>query len=126
MKRIIYIGFLIIVIGQFTKALVNTMWAAPTGNGSTINSPCGVTLLYPGGTGNFENGSNVFITFCVPAGEYLVFNFSMFNVHQGYDFFGFYNGPSTASPLIVSQTGTNIPAPIYSSQEGCITILYYS
>jgi gliding motility-associated-like protein len=126
MNKSFFFVWLIMLISQLTNAQTYTMGSAPAGNGSTINSPCGATLLDPGGAGNYGSGANVSVTFCAPAGEYLVFNFSMFNTEQGFDFLRFFNGPTIASPLIVSLSGTNLPSPVYSSLGGCITVQFTS
>lgn len=102
------------------------MGTAPANNGATINSPCGAVLQDPGGTGDYGNSFNQSVTFCAPAGQYLMFTFNSFNTESGYDFLRFYDGTNTSAPLISALSGTTIPSPVYSSLGGCITVQFQS
>jgi len=45
-------------------------------------------------------------------------NFTDFDLEQDYDFLSVYNGPTTASPLLGTFTGSNLPASLTSTASG--------
>jgi hypothetical protein len=54
-------------------------------------------------------------------------NFSEFNTESGFDFVRVYNGPTTASPLLGTFSGTTIPGPFTSTHpSGCLTVNFTS
>lgn len=77
---------------------------------------CNYTFLDPGGTGSYTNG--YYTTTLRPAttGNNLKIVFSQFNI--GYDNLYIYNGPSSASPLLGSYTGTSVPPALQSTAKG--------
>ena len=127
-KKITWLFLLILLsLGSSnSNAQTYTMGVAPASNGATINSPCGVTLLDPGGNGDYGSSENSVVTFCAPAGQYLVFSFNIFDTESGYDFLNIYDGNNTSAPLIVSLDGSASPSNIYSSLGGCVTLEFTS
>lgn len=51
--------------------------------------------------------------------------FTSFQLENNFDFLYLYNGPSSASPLLGTYTGTNSPGAI-SATSGCLTIKFVS
>ena len=84
---------------------------------------CSGTFYDPGGTGNYGNNVNVTMTFCSGNGQSVFLQFSQFAMESGFDNLFIYNGPSTASPLIGSYTGTNSPGTVIGT-SGCITVRF--
>jgi photosystem II stability/assembly factor-like uncharacterized protein len=89
---------------------------------------CGVSFLDPGGVGTYTNNQTYAQTFSpVNPTEKVTVSFASFNLEDGYDFLKVYNGSSTASPLLVALTGTNLPNNITSSASGGeLTFLFTS
>ncbi|MBK6830521.1 MAG: hypothetical protein IPG92_07170 [Flavobacteriales bacterium] len=78
---------------------------------NTQPSACGNTVYDPGGTGNYGNNQNVTTTYCSSTpGEVVTLTFSQFNLEDDFDFLYVHNGPTTASPVLGTFTGTTIPA----------------
>lgn len=93
-------------------------------NGSTTT--CSGTYYDSGGSGgNYANSESAVYTICGTAGQCVQLNFTAFSLESGFDFLYLYDGPSTASPLIGSYSGTTGPGNI-SSSTGCITIEFIS
>jgi hypothetical protein len=93
-----------------------------------LASSCGSVIRDPGGTGNYANNQNVTNTYCpTNAGEVLTMTFTEFNTESGWDFVRVYNGPTTASPLLGTFSGTAIPGPFTSTHpSGCLTVNFTS
>lgn len=97
------------------------------GNGGSV-STCSGNFYDPGFTANYFNNQNYSITFCPStAGQAIRVVFSAFNTESGFDYLYIYNGPSTASALIGSYSGTTSPGTITSSDpSGCLTFRFTS
>lgn len=121
MKKLILI-YIIFVFASFRiEAQVYNM-----GNLGTINNACGGLFYDSGGpSGTYGNNENFTATFCAPPGEFLTFSFLSLDLEPGFDFLDVYDGPSTASPIIGSYTGS-LTGTITSSQGGCITFNFTS
>lgn len=76
-------------------------------------------------SGSYGNNENYTATFCAPAGQYLSFNFTMFNLGNGDNLY-LYNGSNTSSPLIGNFHGISGPEMIVSSLGGCLTFVFTS
>jgi len=90
---------------------------------------CGTTVYDPGGAGgNYANSTNFTATYCpTTPGDVVTINFTAFNTEAGWDFVNIYNGPTTASPLLGSYSGTVSPGAITSTDaSGCITLNFTS
>jgi hypothetical protein len=89
---------------------------------------CGQVARDPGGTGNYSNNQNVTTTYCSSnAGEVVQMTFTQFATELNFDFVRIYNGPSTASPLLGTFSGSTIPGPFTSTHpSGCLTVNFTS
>src|SRR5688572_31096843 len=93
--------------------------------GGTINT-CSGTFYDTGGNGSpYGNSQNIITTFCSNNGTCLSISFTAFNIESGWDFLYIYDGPTTASPLIGTYTGTGTPGTVVSS-TGCLTFRFTS
>ena len=86
---------------------------------------CSGTFYDPGGTGNYGNSLNITETFCATSGNCLTVNFTSFRTQGGNDILYIYDGPTTASPLIGSFSGTTSPG-LVTSSTGCLTFRFVS
>lgn len=99
--------------------------------GNSTISACSGNFYDSGGGGNgsnanYSNSENYTMTFCPStSGQCVRLTFSAFDIESGFDFLRVYNGPSTASPLIGTYTGTTSPATI-TATTGCITLQFTS
>ena len=97
------------------------------GNLGTVTNACGGNFYDSGGpAGQYADNQFFTATFCAPAGQYISFNFTSFNLENNFDFLDVYNGPNTGAPLIGSYTGTASPGLITSTLGGCITFVFES
>jgi spore germination protein YaaH len=88
--------------------------------------PCSDTIYDMGGPErNYYDKENYSCTISPTGASSLSLTFQSFVTEQGYDSLWIYNGPSTASPLIGSYTGTNSPGTINSTGNS-ITLRYKS
>ena len=95
-----------------------------TMSSSTVTA-CNGTFYDPGGTGNYANSQNVTMTFCSGNTDAIILQFSQFVLESGFDYVYIYNGPSVASPLIGSYTGSTSPGTAVGT-SGCITVRFTS
>ena len=87
---------------------------------------CNGTFYDPGGSGDYPNGVTYTQTICSgTAGQCVSLFFSQFDIESGYDFLTIYDGPSTASTLIGTYTGTTSPGSV-TATSGCITLVFTS
>lgn len=93
-------------------------------NGS-VTTCSGLFYDSGGSGGSYANNENFTYTICATAGQCIQVNFTSFNIESGYDYLYIYNGPSTASPLIGTYTGTTSPG-IITSTTGCLTFVFTS
>lgn len=94
-------------------------------NPNSTNNTCTGTFRDQGGTGNYANNLDRTTTFCSNAGNCVRVNFTAFNIENGWDFLYIYDGPTTASTLIGTYTGTASPGTVTSS-TGCLTFRFTS
>lgn len=109
-------------------AQVHVMNAA---NHNTTVVTCGQIIVDNGGiSGNYTNNQNYTRTFCSADGGPIRLNLLTLAIENNYDFLRFYNGPSTASPLMATLTGNGIvnnnPAWVFTSTGTCITVNFTS
>lgn len=84
--------------------------------------PCVDTIYDMGGpTRNYYNTENYTYTIAPMGASSVTLTFSSFNTENTFDFLYIYDGPTIASPLIGTYTGTNSPGTI-TSTGGTITI----
>jgi len=90
----------------------------PISNGGTL-SVCTGTFYDSGlDTGNYSDDEDYTITFLPPAGqEFVVVDFTSFNLENNYDFLYVYLGPDTSAPQLQGSpfTGNNSPGTIASN-----------
>ncbi len=112
-----------------------TVWSFTTGatcvlqNAGGTVSTCSATYYDSGGpTGDYSNSESNVLTVCPSsAGQFLQVIFSSFDLESCCDNLRIYNGNSTASPLLGTFTGTNLPCNITSSAaNGCLTFQFLS
>jgi hypothetical protein len=95
-------------------------------NNTITTAQCSGTFTDMGGTlGNYRNGENYTFTIAPSGATSVTLTFSSFNTESGFDFLRIYDGPSTASPLIGTYSGTTLP-PAFTSSGGALTIRFTS
>lgn len=120
LKRILFI--FLVLLG--TKVQAQYTMCTSTG---TISDACGGTFYDSGGIGgNYNNNENCVVTFCAPAGQYISFDFTSFITESFFDELSVYNGPSVASPLMGTYSGSTGPGVVTSTLGGCITFEFTS
>ena len=91
---------------------------------------CTGVFVDSGGTGNYGNSQNFTKTFCPNKPENIIrFIFKQFNLENNADFLYVYDGNSTAAPLLVTYTGTDLPLtlqPTAANTSGCLTFVFTS
>lgn len=112
---------LLLVIIGFS---ISTFSQTYTMSNSTVTA-CNGTFYDPGGTGNYANGVNVTMTFCSGNTDALILQFTQFQLESNYDYVYIYNGPSTASPLLGTYSGSTNPGTVVGT-SGCITVRFTS
>ncbi|MDQ3045964.1 MAG: hypothetical protein M3R27_00325, partial [Bacteroidota bacterium] len=125
MKKIsIYsFGFLLLALMIGKSSVAQTFNMPATGTGTSI-STCSGTFYDNGGTGNYSNNCNGIQTFCSTSGM-IQFVFSSFITRDASDYLKIYDGPTTASTLIGTYSGTTSPGTILSTGT-CITFEFVS
>lgn len=98
------------------------------GSVSTVTTCTGTFFDSGGSGGNYSNNENNVITFFPSTPNSAVsFNFTSFNVDQGWDTLFAYNGSSTAATLIGTFTGTSLPPTITATNlTGAVTFRFKS
>ena len=95
---------------------------------TTVNISCGSAVNFYDQSGplvNYTNGVNLTMVFCATPGQNIFAQFSSFNIENNWDFLYIYNGPSTASPLVGSYTGSVSPGTV-SGASNCLTFVFVS
>lgn len=88
----------------------------------TTQTACSGTVYDNGGpSANYTDNTNSVVTIAPTGATSVTLHFTQFAMENTYDFLYVYDGPSTASTLLGSYTGTTIPANITSS-GGSITL----
>lgn len=117
---------------RFTSdgSITGVGWTATVSCGTPPPPPnfCGSTVQDPGGNGNYGNYANYVQTFCPDSpGEVVSLEFTQFGTEACCDFLTVYNGPSTASPVLGTFSGTGLPGTLVSTDpSGCLTIRFTS
>ena len=117
MKHVFFIFYLSLTIGAFSQSYNNP--------GGTINTCSGTFYDTGGPSGNYGNNQWIVTTICSNSSNCIVVDFTSFNLESGWDDMIIYDGPSTASPVIGTFTGTNSPGTIIST-TGCLTFDFWS
>jgi hypothetical protein len=120
MKRKIYwivTLFALLPMGMWAQTFTQTNGAANTCSGNYYDSG--------GAGGTYTNGENSTYTICSNSGNCIRIAFTAFDLESGWDYLYVYDGPSTASPLIGTYTGTTSPG-VVTSSTGCLTFRFTS
>lgn len=93
-----------------------------------VDSTCSAIFVSPGYPGQYINNLNLTHKLYAPAGRQVILQLTSFSTEATYDFVSIYNGPSTASPALLTRksgtfTGT---LPTYTSTNGVLTIVFTS
>ena len=94
------------------------------GTGS-FNACSGQIFDSGGNSAVYGNSQSFTETYCSDAGNCIRVTFTSFATESGLDILTIYNGPTTASPVIGSYSGSSIP-PIATSSSGCLTFKWVS
>lgn len=86
-----------------------------SGTGTTQTSCSGILYDDGGPAGNYADNTTSTITIAPSGATNVTLHFTQFRMEDTYDFLYVYDGPTTASPLVGTFTGTNLPADITSS-----------
>lgn len=79
---------------------------------------CSDTLFDTGGPmGNYRNNEDYTFTLNSPAGQSIEVNFPVFDVELNWDYLYVYDGPTTASPLLGTFTGSTAPPTLLSTGD---------
>lgn len=89
------------------------------------DSCSGMIHDFGGPSKNYYNYEDYTWTIAPPNATSIDVSFSSFNVELNYDYLYIYDGPTTASPLIGTYTGTNSPG-TFSTNTGAITFRFTS
>ncbi|MBI3136099.1 MAG: T9SS type A sorting domain-containing protein [Bacteroidetes bacterium] len=89
------------------------------------DSCSGMIHDFGGPTRDYYNNEDYTWTIAPPAATSIDVSFSSFDVELNYDYLYIYDGPSTASPLIGTYTGTNSPGN-FSTSSGVVTFRFTS
>ncbi len=119
MKKLILSCLILFLTGICTNAQTYIM------TNGTVSTCSGLFYDSGGASGNYANNENFTYTICATGGQCVRVSFTSFNIESGYDYLYIYNGPSTASPLIGTYTGTTSPG-VITSTTGCLTFRFTS
>ncbi len=120
MKKLLFILFL-------TLSLSSNSQIVYTNPGGTINT-CSGNFFDTGadaGTFNYASNENIVTTFCSSESNQIAIEFLGVDIENGFDYLYIYDGPSTASTLLWTITGTFNPGVIVSSGT-CLTFEFIS
>jgi hypothetical protein len=93
-------------------------------NNTAVSSCAGLFYDSGGQASNYANNQNFTKTFCSSSGNCLQIQFTAFNIKAG-DNLSIYDGPTVASPLIGTYSGTTLPPTLLAS-TGCLTVNFTS
>lgn len=84
-----------------------------------IIQACDINFMDPGGVNDYTINQDITQTISplIP-GDVIKVSFTSFSLEEGYDFLYVYDGPTTASPLIATLTGSVIPTDIMATGAG--------
>ncbi len=89
------------------------------------SNACTGSIMDSGGAGNYSNSENWTYTVAPTNAATVSITFNSFGLEANYDYVYVYNGPTTASPLIGTYTGTTTPGTL-NSTGGALTLKFTS
>jgi spore germination protein YaaH len=104
-----------------------TLWDLIEEKFSDCGTPVCTDTLYDSGgpLGNYRNSENYNVTIQSPNGQRVQARFLSFNLEASWDFCYVYDGPTTASPLLGTYSGTTLPA-AFNSTGNALTFRFTS
>jgi PKD repeat protein len=85
------------------------IYIMPPVSSGDIYYSCNGKLYDPGGTGNYDNNQNVYVTIAPPMSSGIILDFESFAIEDGPDFLEIYQGPDIRGTLIGRYTGYSLP-----------------
>lgn len=129
MKKILfYLTIFLVTKNSFSQSYYLTSGA----NGTTQTTCKGQFFSSAGGpadygtSNGYANNENYTETFCSSTGGQIRANFYWVDLETGFDFLYIYDGPSTASPLIGTLTGSSFYPGVFTSTGTCLTFRFVS
>ncbi len=101
--------------GASTYAASNFVTDMPTVVNYIANTCTGDFLDTGGAQGKYRNNEDYVYTIAPVSTTDVTVNFSSFDIEANYDYLDIFDGPSSASPLMSTHTGTNSPGTVTSS-----------
>jgi hypothetical protein len=132
MRKVLLTSVLLALAGLIKPvSVVGQVHVMNSANHNTTVVSCGQLIVDNGGlSGAYANNSNYTRTFCSSDGGPIRLNVLVLDIETNFDFLRFYNGPSTASPLMATLTGSglvnNNPGWVFTSSGTCITVNFTS
>jgi hypothetical protein len=77
--------------------------------GTALYATCDGTLYDSGGTGNYQDNTDIHITISPSGATSVTLQFLLFDFELNYDYLYIYDGPSMASTIIGQYTGNTLP-----------------
>lgn len=127
-KILLYLAIFLVTKNSFSQSYYLTSGA----NGTTQTTCKGQFFSSAGGPADYgtlngySNGENYTETFCSSTGGQIRANFYWVDLETGFDFLYIYDGPSTASPLIGTLTGSSFYPGVFTSTGTCLTFRFVS
>ncbi len=118
---------LLLFISMSSGLFAQTYIMNSSTNNTTV-STCNGTLYDSGGAaGSYQNSESYTITVCSPGGSSIEAQIISFATESSFDNLYIYNGPTTASPLLIQSSGSpGITGQTYESTGTCLTFRFTS
>jgi CUB domain/Secretion system C-terminal sorting domain len=124
MKKIVRLILLLTVFCCSSFEVFAQTYNMPATGTVTAITTCSGTFYDNGGTSNYSNNCNGSQTFCSTTGK-IRFTFTTFVTRDANDYLKIYDGPTNASTLIGTYSGTTSPGTVTSSGT-CLTFEFVS
>ncbi len=123
MKKIL----LYLIIFLFSKNVISQNYYHTSGTQTACKGQYYSSTGGPSATSNgYPNNSNVTETFCSGSASPIRVNFYWVDLETNFDFLYIYDGPTTASPLIGTLTGSSNYPGVFTSTGTCLTFQFVS
>jgi len=126
-NKLIRIVTILFLVSIGTSAFSQTYLMNGTTNNTTVNT-CNGTLYDSGGSsGQYQSNESYTITVCSSGGTSIEAEVIAFATEGSYDYLYIYDGPSTASPLLIQSSGDpGCEGQIFESTGTCLTFRFTS